>query len=167
MKEANSTQLSDPFSLLSRTLSHRSDSIATIRVKEFSDNFYKSEVSQVEIARSLEGYNGFTDEELIGYIKGQFNFADSIKEELPLIRSNHEWVAKKRVEEQIYPNLIEGGTVLFTLTGVPKLFKDGINFREIYKGKPRANLIVDVYYYRDKNDQPIILSYLKNAIIQQ
>ena len=128
------------------------------------DELLLSSAKYNKIYNSLSGHNGLNDEALTKYVKGMFSFADSIKVMMPTIIENHEWVSHQR-DGTSASEYVRCGIIL-AKEGKPKYFLDcdGTK-RKVSYGRPSGvniNAGKKVYYYRNDDDKPILLSYLSN-----
>ncbi len=120
--------------------------------------------SMAGIYGSMKGFQGMTDKKMVQYVKDKFHFADTIQEMMPTIMENHEWVSQQRGGHTA-SEYITCGTVL-AKDGEPKYFLDCDGHkRKISYGRPSGvnlNSGKKVYYYRNEDDKPVLLSYLSN-----
>lgn len=131
---------------------------------EIIDGLLSSAAKYNKIYNSLSGFKGLNDDALTEYLKETFNFADSIKKMIPELMENHEWVSQQR-DGHTASEYITCGIVL-AKDGVPTYFKDCDGTKRVIKhGRPSGinlNSGKKVYYYRDKHDKAILISYLSN-----
>lgn len=131
---------------------------------EIIDELMTSAAKYNKIYNSLSGFKGLNDDALTEYLKETFTWSDSIKKIFPELMENHEWVSKQR-DGHTASGYVTCGTVL-AKNGVPEYFEDCDGIKRVIKlGRPpgmHLNSGKEVYYYRNKNDKPILISYLSN-----
>lgn len=148
------TQLKDPDSEISRLVKSEIDIISEAKVK----TEINAQAQAFAIAEAFNGFRNMGTVELRDYLEGQFNFADSIRAKMPVIRKNHEWTAQQRARDENFTMcgyLLMGEVLQFVDC-------DGI-LREVHYGK-LGNSQNKIYYYRDKEDNPIPISILSPKI---
>jgi len=165
-------ELKDPDSNLSRAISTRVESSMLEALTEVKEDIKEEMLMDVmenmttysNIYNALSGFQGMTDERMIEYVKEKFMFADSIERLMPELVDNHEWVKQQRNgaggSEYVICGTVEAKD------GKPKYFVDCDGTRrKVYYGRPSGmnlNSGNRVFYYRNEDDNPILISYLSN-----
>ena len=150
--------LSDPDSKISILVKREAEN----KAKEIMAYEMKSTANKLAFVSAFKkAFGNMTDKEALLYVQNMFNWADTIKSKWSMLESNHVWINEKRSEEK---DGLETCAYVLCMNGNPKYFKScSGGLKPIYHGKLNR-MSSKVYYYRDNNDNAIVLTYLSRII---
>jgi len=145
------------------------DSLYNERSSSNNDAIIDELTDKMLMFTAMTGKKGLSDEGLMEEIEENFDLADSLKVMMPALKETTAWVEVKKNEDVEDTRYVKCGYVLYdTKTKKPRFFVDcdkHATLREIKHGRPSGvnlNSRREVFYYRNSDDKPIILSYLSN-----
>lgn len=154
--------LQDKDSKVYRLIKKEADELAEAKAKEIVSYEIGSQAAQTAFIQAFQNFRNMPTEELLEYVEGKFAFADTVHAQWDELKANHKWISEKRKDEK--PGYEMCGYVL-QVDQKPKYFKSCTGeLKKVYYGK-LSNRSNSVFYYRNDEDKPIVLTYLSTVIL--
>ncbi len=168
LTEWNVTHLEDEKSPIYLAVKDISDASAKASEIKLTGKMIQGIKAMSVMYTAMKGFDGMTDLALIDHFKEKIRLADTLEEMLPSLIKAVEYVDEVTVEAD--EKYVEAGRIFYDAkTSEPAYYLDYYKRRfvkrEIKYGRPSGlglNGSTKRFYYRNRNDKPVLLTELSN-----